>query len=253
MSAGERPFPTRQVLQIYRNKLQSARKGHNLLKKKSDALTVRFRAILNEILKSKEQMGLNMKAASFSLARARMVSETDFSRQALESVEDASFKLRMATDNVAGVFLPVFKSDVEKTNNFSDLLGLAKGGAEIKKSIKQFERALEVLVDLASLQTSFVTLDEVIKITNRRVNAIEHVIIPRIEDGISYINTELDEREREEFYRLKKIQEKKKARVKIEAATRAARMAARGVVIEDGKEAKNILDQGQTKDEDVFF
>jgi len=56
------------------------------------------------------------------------------------------------------------------------------------------------------LQTSFVTLDEVIKITKRRVNAIEHVIIPRIENTISYISTELDEAEREEFYRLKKIQ-----------------------------------------------
>ena len=70
------------------------------------------------------------------------------------------------------------------------------------------------------------TLDEVIKITNRRVNAIEHVVRPRIENTISYINSELDELDREEFYRylyfqylrktiffprLKKIQGKKKA------------------------------------------
>lgn len=54
------------------------------------------------------------------------------------------------------------------------------------------------------------TLDEIIKVTNRRVNAIDHVIIPRIERTISYITTELDEAEREEFFRLKKIQEKKK-------------------------------------------
>ncbi len=52
------------------------------------------------------------------------------------------------------------------------------------------------------MQTSFVTLDEVIKITNRRVNAIEHVIIPRIERTIDYITCELDERDREEFFRL---------------------------------------------------
>ncbi len=50
-------------------------------------------------------------------------------------------------------------------------------------------------------QTAFVTLDEVIKITNRRVNAIEHVVKPRYERTIAYIITELDEREREEFYR----------------------------------------------------
>lgn len=51
------------------------------------------------------------------------------------------------------------------------------------------------------LQTAFITLDEVIKITNRRVNAIEHVVKPRYERTIAYIITELDEREREEFYR----------------------------------------------------
>lgn len=69
---------------------------------------------------------------------------------------------------------------------------------------------MDILVELASLQTAFVILDEVIKITNRRVNAIEHVIIPRYENTISYILSELDELEREEFYRLKKVQKKKK-------------------------------------------
>jgi len=67
------------------------------------------------------------------------------------------------------------------------------------------------LVELATLQTCFITLDEAIKVTNRRVNAIEHVIIPRIENTMNYIVTELDEMEREEFFRMKKIQAKKKA------------------------------------------
>ena len=56
-------------------------------------------------------------------------------------------------------------------------------------------------MELASLQTAFVILDEVIKVTNRRVNAIEHVIIPRLEGTISYIISELDEQDREEFFR----------------------------------------------------
>ena len=73
-----------------------------------------------------------------------------------------------------------------------------------------YYKAVKLLVELASLQTAFIVLDEAIKITNRRVNAIEHVILPRIENTIRYITTELDESEREEFYRLKKIQEKKR-------------------------------------------
>ena len=56
-------------------------------------------------------------------------------------------------------------------------------------------------MELASLQTSFVTLDEVIKTTNRRVNAIEHVVIPKIQRTLDYIISELDELEREEFFR----------------------------------------------------
>ena len=59
------------------------------------------------------------------------------------------------------------------------------------------------------MQTAFVILDEVIKVVNRRVNAIEHVIIPRTENTIKYINSELDELDREEFYRLKKVKNNK--------------------------------------------
>lgn len=210
----------------------------------------------------KEQMGGNMKVASFSLAEARMASDSNFTQQALETVETSSLKLRTDTENVAGVLLPVFKME-NSGNSFFDLMGLGRGGTEIRKSIKHFERALEVLVALASLQTSFVTLDEVIKITNRRVNAIEHVIIPRFENGIRYINSELDEMEREEFFRLKKVQEKKKKRVAIETRVRAERLAARqaadpglaqqmAISEQRAAEAQSILDN-EGKDEELLF
>jgi len=75
----------------------------------------------------------------------------------------------------------------------------------VAKSRETYVKALEALVRLASLQTTFMTLDEVIKVTNRRVNAIEYVIKPKIENTIAYILEELDEMEREEFFRLKKV------------------------------------------------
>ena len=70
------------------------------------------------------------------------------------------------------------------------------------------------MIKLAPLQTSFVTLDEALKVTNRRVNALENVTLPHIEGVISYIKKELDEMEREEFTRVKKLKEKKEAQLK---------------------------------------
>ena len=67
---------------------------------------------------------------------------------------------------------------------------------------------MQALIKLAPLQTSFVTLDEALKVTNRRVNALENVTLPHIEGVISYIKKELDEMECEEFTRVKKLKEK---------------------------------------------
>jgi len=203
-------FPTRMALQQMKQKLVGATRGHNLLKKKSDALTLRFRAILSKIIETKIRMGTEMREASFSLVTAKYAAG-EISQTVVESVTKASFKVRMDSENVAGVHLPIFKKVIEHgQSSTSELIGLSHGGQQISKSREIHLKALEALIDLASLQTAFVTLDEVIKITNRRVNAIEYVVKPRIANTISYIISELDEREREEFFRLKKIQGKKK-------------------------------------------
>jgi len=200
------------ALQLMKNKLKGAVRGHSLLKKKSDALTLRFRSILSKIAEAKEQMGTQMKTASFALATAKYAAHpSDISHIVLENVASANTKLRLGSDNVAGVHLPNFEqlNDSSKSGG-QELTGLGKGGQQIGKCRESYVKALEVLIALASLQTAFVTLDEVIRITNRRVNAIEHVIKPKIENTINYIVGELDERDREEFFRLKKVQGKKK-------------------------------------------
>jgi V-type H+-transporting ATPase subunit D len=91
-------------------------------------------------------------------------------------------------------------------------LGLTGGGQAIQKCRERFQKFLANLIEIASLQTQFITLDEVIKITNRRVNALEFIVIPRIEFIIKYIDKELDEESREDFYRLKKVTDLKKAK-----------------------------------------
>uniref|UniRef100_A0A6M2DMM0 Putative vacuolar h+-atpase v1 sector subunit d n=1 Tax=Xenopsylla cheopis TaxID=163159 RepID=A0A6M2DMM0_XENCH len=237
-------FPSRGAQMLMKSRLAGAQKGHGLLKKKADALQMRFRMILNKIIETKTLMGEVMKEAAFSLAEAKFATG-DFNQVVLQNVTKAQIKIRTKKDNVAGVTLPVFESYQDGADTY-ELAGLARGGQQLTKLKKNYQSAVKLLVELASLQTSFVTLDEVIKITNRRVNAIEHVIIPRIERTLAYIISELDELEREEFYRLKKIQDKKRiARSKAEKIK--AELLEQGT---DVRDVANILDEG---DDDLLF
>uniref|UniRef100_A0A060T8S0 V-type proton ATPase subunit D n=1 Tax=Blastobotrys adeninivorans TaxID=409370 RepID=A0A060T8S0_BLAAD len=205
----EAVFPTRMTLALMKGKLKGATQGHSLLKRKSEALTQRFRDITKRIDEAKRKMGRVMQTASFSLAEVSYATGDNITYQVQESVKTARLRVRAHQENVSGVYLPQFEAFYDENSNDFQMTGLGRGGQQVQKAKHIYSQAVEMLVELASLQTAFVILDEVIKVTNRRVNAIEHVIIPRTENTIAYINSELDELDREEFYRLKKVQNKK--------------------------------------------
>lgn len=173
--------------------------GFELLKKKADALKMRFQAMLREIQRTKLAMSSQAAEAFFSLSQAQYAAG-DFRHKVIESVTTADVRVENRIDNVAGVKLPVF-TEIEMGKELSDNIGLAGGGGKIQNCRQKFRALLTAMVRLASLQTSFVTLDEALKVTNRRVNALDNVTIPRIENTISYILRELDELEREDFVR----------------------------------------------------
>ncbi|KAJ8573519.1 hypothetical protein K7X08_010030 [Anisodus acutangulus] len=148
----------------------------------------------------------------------------------LENVQNATLKVRSRQENIAGVKLPKFEHFSEgETKN--DLTGLARGGQQVQACKAAYVKSIELLVELASLQTSFLTLDEAIKTTNRRVNALENVVKPRLENTVTYIKGELDELEREDFFRLKKIQGYKRREVEKQMAS--ARLYAEEKAAED--------------------
>ncbi|KAH7395102.1 ATP synthase subunit D-domain-containing protein [Phaeosphaeria sp. MPI-PUGE-AT-0046c] len=253
--AREAVFATRQSLSLMKGKLKGAQTGHDLLKRKSEALTKRFREITRRIDEAKRKMGRVMQVAAFSLAEVTYAVGGDIGYQIQESAKQARFRVRTKQENVSGVFLPQFESYTAESNNDFALTGLGKGGQQVQRCRETYARAVETLVELASLQTAFVILDEVIKVVNRRVNAIEHVIIPRTENTIKYINSELDELDREEFYRLKKVSGKKQRDAAVEEAARLekknAEKAENSDKVEDAAESKDML--GDEDNQDVIF
>merc|ERR1711920_875722 len=117
-------------------------------------------------------------------------------------------------------------------------------GAVISACKDTYFKAVEALIRLASLQTAFKTLDEGIKMTSRRVNALEYVLIPRLEEIIAYIILEMDEQDREEFFRVKKVVEKKKAKLEKEKLEVDAAAAAAAI------DAPSMFDK--PKDDDLI-
>mmetsp|Transcript_6384 Transcript_6384/g.9571 ORF Transcript_6384/g.9571 Transcript_6384/m.9571 type:complete len:247 (+) Transcript_6384:109-849(+) len=200
--------PTRMALTLYKGKLVGAKKGYELLKKKSDALKARFRVIAKQIYELKKQMREDAATSFFSMTQAQYAAG-EFKSKVLDTPHPAAIRVKTRTDNVAGVKLPIFAS-YNTGVEIKDNIGLSGGGQKVVSCRNKYHQWVENLVKLASLQTSFVTMDEALKVTNRRVNALENVTIPRIEGIIKYINRELDELEREDFTRLKKVVEKKR-------------------------------------------
>jgi hypothetical protein len=118
-------------------------------------------------------MGRVMQIAAFSLAEVTYaVGGVNLSYQIQESAKSAKFRVRTKQENVSGVFLPAFEAFQTEGGSDFQLTGLGKGGQQVSRCRETYARAVETLVELASLQTAFVILDEVIKVVNRRVNAM---------------------------------------------------------------------------------
>jgi len=254
-SAGvQRPAANRMTLASFKARLGGAQKGFKLLKKKRDALKAKFQALLKEIVDTKLAVGEGLKDAAYSFAKAQWANAgDDITATVVERAKRPSVLCKLSADNVAGVSIPVFKMTQDPNKDTSiQMLGVAHGGAVIGACRDTYLKSLTLLVKLASLQTAFKTLDEEIKMTSRRVNALEYVLIPRIEDIVQYIIQEIDEQSREEFFRVKKVVEKKKLKMKAEKEEQDKEAALTGKkIVESSIDAPSAL--GACKDDDLIF
>jgi len=198
-------MPSRMVLQGIKERMTAATTGHKLLKQKSDQIKSALNKMLIEILTVKRRVGESLSKSAFSHTEA-VWAAGEINHQVIENTRDATYKIKPSIKPVMGVKLPQFQK-MKDDSHKGEMLGISRGGEAVQKCRMSYAMTLDDLIRLASLQSSVKTLDEALKTTNRRVNALEFVIMPMLANTIKYINAELDELEREDSYRIKKVKD----------------------------------------------
>jgi len=195
--------PTRQEFLKLKKKLKMASRGHKLLKEKRDGLMKQFMETIREAKALRKTMEDTLGEAfkSFVFASADMRPEA---MQEALAMPAKKITLESETKNVMSVNIPIFTYK-EEGGFLSYSLGTT--AADLDDSLRTFSDALQDMIKLAQIEHSAKLLAEEIEKTRRRVNALEYVFIPQIEETIKYIQSKLNEQERGTVVTLMKVKD----------------------------------------------
>lgn len=199
--------PTRMELTNLKRKLATARRGHKLLKDKRDELMRLFLELVRENKTLRRQVEESLRKANQSMAVARSVM-TDKNLDIALLMPTQEMHLEVETKNVMSVLIPKF--DVKlRTADANDIYsyGYAYTSAELDTAVQALSESMPSLLRLAEVEKSCQLMAAEIEKTRRRVNALEHVMIPQYEETIKYITMKLEETERSSTTRLMKVKD----------------------------------------------
>ena len=205
--AGTQVNPTRMELTKLKKKLVTARRGHKLLKDKRDELMRQFLDLIRENKSLREKVEQGIQAANKNLVLARANMEEEVLNVALMSPRQEVY-LTSSTKNVMSVDIPVFDIST-RTADPNDIYcyGFAYTSSDLDDAVKSLADLLPDMLRLAEVEKSCQLMASEIEKTRRRVNALEHVMIPDMEQKIKYIVMKLDENERSTQIRLMKVKD----------------------------------------------
>jgi V/A-type H+-transporting ATPase subunit D len=213
----EQVNPTRMELIRKNAQIKLAEQGRDLLREKMDALIQEFFHIMDSVSKSRVELEGVANSAQRSLLTALAVDDS-------VTLKSASFATRRGLfidirgKNIMGVPVPVLEKKRVSKSVFERGYSIIGVSGRIDEAAEKFEMELDLIIDLAETETSLKRLGGEIQITRRRVNALEQIMIPELKKQKKYIKNAIDEREREDLFRLKKvkkiIERKKKAAIK---------------------------------------
>lgn len=192
--------PTRmQLLEIRKRRLLAV-KGHELLSQKRDALISNFFEIIKNRKKKREEMEEKIREAFESLMEAEMLMGEEQVRSLAEGIGEGR-EIKVEKKNIMGV--PIINFSIEDGSIAS--YGVLDTTSNLYGAINRGREALDAIVEVAGIEGSIQKLGKEIEKTKRRVNALEHIFIPKLEGTIAYIERQLEEREREDFFRRKRM------------------------------------------------
>jgi V/A-type H+-transporting ATPase subunit D len=236
--------PTRSSLLRMKQELQFAREGYEILDKKREVLTMELVRLTHDAETFQEQMWTRLAAAYRTLEQARLTmgqEHMEWAALAVNKTVDVRLKFR----GVMGVMLP----QVEARGQPPEMpYSLGDTTAALDEASAVFCEVLDSIPRLSELVTSVWRLAGELRKTQRRVNALEHIFIPDYEETIAFIESALEEREREETFRLKRLKTKA-AQAAVGPSTREFQQPYRDVTSEKSAVYRDIIGGGSLSDE----
>ena len=198
--------PTRMELTRLKNRLKVAARGHKLLKDKRDEMVRRFMQLIRENKSLREQVEkeLGVALTSFTMASLSM-SEEEMNAALLAPARKG--EIEVSLENIMSVNVPKIEFEEHEVVNSFYPYGMLGTVGELDVAVDKLASVLPSLVKLAQLEKTCNMLADEIEKTRRRVNALEYVMIPQMEETIKYITMKLDENERGNLTRLVKTKE----------------------------------------------
>lgn len=187
-----------------KKQIQLASQGTDLLKKKRDALLIEFMSIMDIALQTSEELQRVAKEAAYAVAIARAVDGTVALKAAGLAVEKRPF-VDITGSYVMGIPIPEVKKVSVKRSVLAREWSMIGVSSRIDETAEKVEQEIDAIIEVAAIETKLKRLGTEIQKTRRRVNALDYIVIPKLLDQKKFIAQALEERAREDTFRLKKV------------------------------------------------
>ncbi len=210
--------PTRKNLMAIEDRIELSERGHDTLEQKRDGLIMEFMDILDQAQDVRSDVSENYETAQRKIDMARAMEGDVAVRGAAAALKEHP-EITTQSKNIMGVVVPQIESSKVRKSLDERGYGLLGSSARIDEAADAYEALLEKVILAAEVETAMKKMLTEIETTKRRVNALEFTLLPSLYENQEYIEQKLEEQEREEIFRMKKIKAKKEEE---EAAAEAA-------------------------------